>query len=99
MSLNYRTVDAIKRIFYALGPGRWEIEHVNKKQFDNEGDRLFGITHHQRKRVRLFKHAGSLDVLDTVIHELLHAAYPDESEAEIVQRTKEITEELWNASA
>jgi len=96
-TLNWKTTEVFKRILEVLGPGGYEVRQLDIKKCDEDGDRLFGISDYKRKRITLFKHTGYLDAIDTVLHELLHAIYPDATEDEIEKLTKEIAGELWTS--
>jgi len=47
-----------------------------------------------RKEVRVAVQQSSLDVLDTLLHELLHAAYPDLSEDAVSEGATDIARVL-----
>ena len=47
-----------------------------------------------RKEVRVAVQQSSLDVLDTLLHELLHAAFPDLSEESVTEGATDIARVL-----
>lgn len=100
MALSPKTVSALKAILVALGPGGYDVEHSSR--IIREGrKRLYGRTHYQpKKRIMLYKDDEHcfFNQVDTILHELLHAAYPEYSEEMVEQLTLSIAKDLWSAN-
>ncbi len=58
---------------------------------------LRGLCEPENETIWIFdKHCGSYaDKVDTIVHELLHAVYPEERERAIEKRTDELIKNLW----
>jgi hypothetical protein len=67
---------------------RWKIRWVNNLA-DN-----FGICDYEKKEIRIEKGQQLATELDTVVHEILHAALPDLSEASVYDTANSIAEAL-----
>ncbi len=48
-----------------------------------------------RKEIRVALQQSSLDVIDTLLHELLHAAYPDLAEESVTDGATDIARVLY----
>lgn len=94
--------DAFKRILFALGPAQWRVTHKPFNYWKERPrtktvirDRLLGLTKFNKKEVTIYKHLDAADALGTILHELLHVAYPKASERAIHELSSKILAELW----
>jgi hypothetical protein len=104
---NWKTLDAFKRILEALGPRRYSIVQDTRKRYEripgtNRTKRLYATTFYEapaakRRMIEVYGTNGYFDSIDTILHELLHAAYDGKSEEEIEQLTEEISRDLWTS--
>jgi hypothetical protein len=69
--------------------GRWKIKWVN-----NLGDNA-GICDYVKKEIRIAKGQSRESELDTVVHEILHAALPDADEIAVHTTANAIAQALF----
>lgn len=72
----------------------YDVTHVPKYKKVKKS-RIYGITDHKSKRITLYKNWNYLEGIDTLVHELTHAAYPDVPEAEVSAHADTVCELLW----
>jgi hypothetical protein len=104
----WKTTEAFKRILEVLGPRRYSIIQGKRKKYDavpgsRRALRCYATTFyetpaHKKNTIEIYGENGYFDSIDTILHELLHAAYPDKEEQEIEQLTEEIAKDLWTAN-
>lgn len=72
---------------------RWNLEVVDRLPDASHGD----IDPYDRpgKQIRVARMQTPLDALDTVLHELLHAAYPDLCEEAITEGATDIARAMY----
>lgn len=67
----------------------WKISFEGKTHKDLDGDCWW-----QKKLIRVFKNSEGKYEPETVVHELLHAVFPDMPEDDVMQAGKDLTNAL-----
>jgi hypothetical protein len=82
--------------FYArLGGKKWKIRFVLSKEIPS--DRWADCSHpsDKNREIRVRRTLRGEERLETILHEALHALYPDESESVIDSQGKDLANLMW----
>lgn len=77
-----------------LNKGWWKL--VFKRRVVNQGEDLYGICYAKTRRIEVAtEDVSEQELLDTIIHELLHGADTSKAEWWIKRTARDISKTLW----
>lgn len=79
----FKKVCTIKHQMMVYEEQTWKVE-FHERPIKLDGKRVHGDTDYKARLIRVYLHPKPIENLDTLIHELLHAAYPQINERSIV---------------
>lgn len=82
--------------FYTkLGGLRWRFRFVRSKDIPDDRWADCSTPDDPRRQIRIREVLRGKGRLETILHEALHAQWPDDSEEKITRHGKELSELLW----
>jgi len=68
---------------------------IFKPKVKHEGDDCFGVCWHRSRRIEVATDVDEKEIMDTIVHEMLHASDRNQKEEWVARTAFDITNALW----